>query len=173
MTTGQRELAMESVTLSTHHNPEHHVKPRNADLLLGQGYAEQGRADESETVPGSAGEVSESLPPSYMLLISRIDNMMRKGQPEPEPVEQLGRLLVEKIARMTVSTRRILAGLPQVKALEVEDLTHLPRTVTDRIQVGDDSGAVMDLLRSPVFAAQMKNETRSATYGPQGFLRAS
>ncbi len=164
---------MESVTLSTHHNTDLNVKPRNADFLLGQGTAEQGRTDESETVPGSVGEVSESLPPSYMLLISRIDNMMRKGQPEPEPVEQLGRLLMEKIARMTASTRRILAELPQVKALEVEDLTHLPRAVTDRIQAGDESGAVMDLLRSPVFAAQMKNETRSATYGPQGFLRAS
>lgn len=169
---------MESVTLSTHHNSDLNVKPRNADVQLGQGTAQQGRTDETEILPGSIGETSEQLPPSYMLLISRIDNMMRKGQPEPEPVEQLGRLLTDKIARMTASTRRILAQLPQVKALEVDDLVHLPRVVTDRIQddgiqTGDDAGPVMDLLRSPVFAAQMKDETRTATYGPQGFLRAS
>jgi hypothetical protein len=63
--------------------------------------------------------------------------------------------------------------LPEVQALGVESLQQLPRLIAAHIHAGTQREAVMSLLRSPSFAAIIKDESRTTTYGPRGMLRAS
>jgi hypothetical protein len=152
---------------------ETNLRPQNADVLLRQRVQERERLAELESNTGEGGEGWQYVPSRYMVLISRIDRMMRQGQPDRPLVDRLTSLLGERIAALTPRSRRTLEELPEVRALGVESLLQLPRVLAAHLHAGTQHEAVMALLRSPEFAAAIKDEARTTTYTPQGLLRAS
>ncbi len=164
---------MEMVTATISKGSDTNTRPQNPDVLLRQ--RPNDRARFAEAVQGSpfATGTVEYVPSRYMVLISRIDNMLRKGHPEPEAIEQLSHLLSEKISAMNEHQRRNLQELPPLRALGVDNLVQLPRSVAGHLHAGTQSDTVLDLLRAPTFAAAIKDESRTTTYGPRGILRAS
>jgi hypothetical protein len=152
---------------------ETNLRPQNADVLLRQRVQERERLAELESNTGEGGEGGQYVPSRYMVLISRIDRMMRQGQPDRPLVDRLTSLLGERIAALTPRSRRTLEELPEVRALGVESLLQLPRVLAAHLHAGTQHEAVMALLRSPEFAAAIKDEARTTTYTPQGLLRAS
>jgi hypothetical protein len=164
---------MEVVTSTLVKPSEANLRPQNSDILPRQQREEVTGTGEGEGRPAYTGEAGVLAPNAYMMLISRIDNMIRKGRPEPRTVEQLARLLGERVQGLMLPARRHLEALPEVQALRVNSLRELPAVIAAHLEAGTESEALLALLRSPAFAAAMKDESRTATYGPHGMLRAS
>jgi len=171
---GHKEgIIVDSVTTNIHRSTESGIKAHQADVQLRQRPEREGPHTESDAVKVTTGSSPEEVPSNYMMLISRIDNMMRRGQVDSEPVDELGSLLTLKISRMPAASRRALVALPEMQALEVENLAHLPLAIARRVFSGEDTAAVLNLLRNTTFASAIKDETRNTTYGPRGYLLAS
>lgn len=168
-----KQNVMEMVAATISKGSDTNPRPQNPDVLLRQRPNDRARfAEAAQGSPFATGTV-EYVPSGYMVLISRIDNMLRKGRPEREAIEQLSHLLSEKISAMNEHRRRNLQELPPLRALGVDNLVQLPRSVAGHLHAGTQSDAVLDLLRAPAFAAAIKDESRTTTYGPRGILRAS
>ena len=164
---------MQVISSAVTKGSDSNIRPQNADVMLRQRPHQEQPLSESERSATLAAEGSQKAPSGYMVLISRIDNMLRQGRPERASVEKLAQILADRIARLGPQTRRSLLEISQVKALGVDNLTQLPQTITAHIYAGTQREAVMGLLREPTFAAAIKDEFRIATYGPKGLLRAS
>ena len=118
-------------------------------------------------------DLEDNSPGDYMMLISRIDNMLREGRFDREPVDHLARYLAGRIAQLPVGSRQNLQALPEMRTLGVNNLTLLPTTLSNGFHSRTQTPELFALLRSPVFAAAMKNENGPGTYGPRGLMRAS
>jgi hypothetical protein len=164
---------MYAVNAAIGKSSEANIRPQNPDVLLRQRTQDRLRLSELEGGTGQQGEGGQYVPSRYMVLISRIDRMQQQGQPDRPLVDQLTNLLGERIAGLSLAVRRHLQELPELKALGVENLAQLPRVIAAHLHAGTQREAVMNLLRSPDFAAAIKDESRTATYGPRGMLRAS
>ena len=149
------------------------LRAQNPDVLLRQRAQERERLSDLTGGNGQGGEGGQYVPSRYMVLISRIDRMQSQDQVERPLVDQLTNLLGERLAGLSPMARRAVLELPEVQALGVESLVQLPRIIAAHIHARTQREAVMNLLRSPEFAAIIKDESRTATYGPRGMLRAS
>ncbi|HKI99651.1 MAG TPA: hypothetical protein VKB51_14345 [bacterium] len=164
---------MYGVTSTTGKTNEASLRPQNADVLLRQRPQEQQRPPVLDGHAGQEDEGSQYVPSRYMVLISRIDRMQSQGQLDRPLVDRLTSLLGQRLAALSPAVRRTLQELPEVRALGVDNLLQLPRVIAAHLHAGTQREAVMALLRSPEFAAAIKDESRTATYTPQGLLRAS
>ena len=149
------------------------MRPPGADVMQRQRAQDRARPAELSGGAGQGSDGGQYVPSRYMVLISRIDRMLGQGAVEDPAVDQLTSLLGARIATLTARGRRTLLEMPELQALGVEQLSQLPRVLAQHIHAGTEREAVMALLRSPDFAAVMRDESRTSTYGPQGMLRAS
>lgn len=170
---------MQVVASSTGKQPDSNIRPQNPDLFLRQEAYEREQTTETIRVPRVAVEPPELSPSPYMMLISRIDGMLAKGSMDTRVVDQLQRLITERISGISPAARRNLMEMPATQSLGVDTAAALPASIARGIRAGssqDGDGereSVMELLRNPAFAAAMKDESRTNTYGPRGLLRAS
>lgn len=170
---------MQLIATTTGKQPESNIRTQNPDLFLRQEAYEREQKTETLGTPHIAVQSSELSPSPYMMLISRIDGMLAKGGMDPRVVDQLHRLITERITGISPAARRNLMELPAIQTLGVDSAAALPGTIASGIGAEssqDDNGRrdnVMELLRNPGFAAAMKDESRTNTYGPKGLLRAS
>jgi hypothetical protein len=164
---------MYSVNATVGKTNEASIRAQTADVLQRQRAQERDRLGDVENGAGQGGEGGQYVPSRYMVLISRIDRMQSQGQVNRPLVDQLTSLLGERLGGLSATARRSLLELPEVQALGVDNVLQLPRVIAAHIHSGTQHEAVMSLLRSPSFAAAIKDELRSATYGPRGMLRAS
>ncbi|MEE8434549.1 MAG: hypothetical protein V3S64_07160 [bacterium] len=164
---------MQVVGSSTNKQTEPNIRPQNPDLFLRQEAYEREQQAEPVRNPRIAFESPESFPSPYMMLISRIDGMLAKGGMDRRVVDQLQRLITERITGISPAARRNLMELPATQALGVDHAAALPETIARGIDDASRRESVMELLRNPGFAAAMKDEARTNTYGPRGLLRAS
>ena len=164
---------MYAVTSTTSKRSEANIRPQNPDVLLRHRAQERTRLEELQGGGGRGEEDGQHVPSRYMVLISRVDRMLSQGQQDRPLVDQLTSVLGERIAGLSPAVRRTLQELPEVRALGVDNLLQLPRVIAAHLHAGTQREAVMALLRSPQFAAAIKDESRSTTYGPRGRLRAS
>lgn len=149
------------------------LRPQHSDALQRQRATERSRTAGLMSGSGQGGDTGQYVPSRYMMLISRVDRMMRQGPADDPEVDQLTNLLGERIAGLTARGRRALRDLPEMQALGVDDVHRLPEVLAGHIHAGTEREAVMSLLRSREFAAIIRDESRTTTYGPRGFLRAS
>ena len=166
---------MYGITATTGKTNETSLRPQNqnADVLLRQRAQERPEAPPLGGGPGQDGEGGQYVPSRYMVLISRVDRMQSEGTLDKPLVDQLTSLLGQRLAGLSAHARRTLLALPEVQALGVDNLLSLPRIIAAHLHAGTQREAVMALLRSPDFAAAIKDESRTTTYGPRGMLRAS
>ncbi len=164
---------MQVANTSLSRQAEAGIKSHNPDLYHRKDAYERSQEAEGGLASGPAAQTPEIAPSPYMMLISRIDAMLRQGRVDPRVVGQLRGMLVQRIGGLTTSARRALVDTPEARALGVEDATRLPDLVSARLQGGEPQEGLLALLRNPSFAAAMKDETRMATYGPRGLLQAS
>ncbi len=164
---------MQPVSASSGNQPESNLRPQNPNLHLRQEAYEQSQETQAPRKAGVVVESQEMAPSPYMMLISRIDAMLNKGKVDQRTLDQLQAILSERIGGFTAAARRNLLEMPSAKALELDSAAALPGYVSRHLRDGRQRDAVMELLRNPVFAAAMKDESRTATYGPRGYLRAS
>jgi hypothetical protein len=164
---------MYGINATTSKSNEANLRPQNADAPGRHRTQEHERPREPDGGPVPEEQDGKYVPSRYMVLISRIDRMQSQHRPERPLVDRLTSLLGERLAALSPHARRALAALPEVRALDVEDPLQLPRVIAAHLQAGTQAEAVMALLRSPEFAAAIKDEARTATYTSQGLLRAS
>ncbi len=149
------------------------IRAQTPDMQPRQRTPEHERAAGGESGVVVAAEAGELAPSRYMMLISRVDRMLARGQVERGVIDQLADYVAERIGGLSPRGRRNLSQLPQLRALGLDDVSALPALARAVFRSDGDVARLMDLLRSQSFAAAMKDETRIATYGPQGLLRAS
>jgi len=164
---------MYGITSTIGKSNEASLRPQNPDVLLRQRAQERQEAPALGGGPGQDGDGSQYVPSRYMVLISRIDRMQTEGNLDRPLVDQLTSLLGQRIAGLSPRARRNLQELPEVQALGIDNLLGLPRAIAAHLHAGTQREAVMALLRSPEFAAAIKDESRTTTYGPRGMLHAS
>lgn len=170
---------MQVLSSSTGKQPEANIRPQNPSLFLGQDAYKREQNTETILNPRPAVDSSESFHSPYVMLISRVDGMLAKGGTDPKVVHQLQQFITERIIGSSPAARRNLMELPAIKALGVEQAAALPGTIASGLGAGSSKAgpgrreSVMELLRNPGFAAAMKDEPRTNTYGPKGLLRAS
>ena len=164
---------MQAVGSSTGKQAEPNIRLQNPDLFLRQEAYEREQKTEPARTHRLVVESPESFPSPYMMLISRIDGMLAKGSTDQRVVNQLQNLIAERIAGISPAARRNLMELPVTQALAVDNAAALPGSIARGIDDTTRRESVMELLRDPGFAAAMKDESRTNTYGPRGLLRAS
>jgi hypothetical protein len=167
------EGLMQGVTSTVGKSSETPARPHNPDLLNRQRVLE--RYDTASRPAGKATGAEEAAfsPSAYLMMISRIENQLRRGATDRPAVDQLSRMLAEKLSILTQRTRRSLLELPEVKTLGVDNLSQLPVLARSRLSSGEDTAPLLNLLKTPAFVAAINDEVRTRTYGPQGLLRAS
>lgn len=163
---------MQVVSSTISATTEPNIRSQSGDVLLRQHTPqrpEQKRGDGVRIATATAEEV----PGAYMMLISRVDAMLREGRPQRATLNQLQDLLQTRLAAMPPGARKGLLVLPPVRALEVQNMLRLPGEVTRNVMAGNKGETVLELLRSPEFAAVMKEEQRTTTYSSYGVLQAA
>lgn len=164
---------MQVAVTSTGKQTDSNIRPQNPDLFLRQEAYEREQTAEPARTPRMSVETPESFPSPYMMLISRIDGMLAKGGMDRRVVDRLQQFITERISGISPAARRNLIELPAIQALGVDAAAALPGAIARGIGDAGQRESVMDLLRNPGFAAAMKDEARTNTYGPRGLLRAS
>lgn len=164
---------MQMVAATVNQGSENPLRTHNPELQMRQRREPEAEATGEQRAAYLALEAQQSAPAAYTMLLSRIDNQLREGGADAALVERLRSLLSERIRSLTAHTRDTLQALPQVQALGVAELDALPEVVQERLREGESTEPVLDLLRTPRFAAIMRDEPRMRFYGPGGMLRAS
>ncbi len=162
------QVVSSTITAATEPN----IRNQSGDVLLRRNNPEQEEREGGEAVR-IAGATPEAVPGVYMMLISRVDAMLREGKPHRGTVNQLHELVYTRLAAMPPGARKGLLELPPVQALGVQNMLHLPGELSRNILAGTQGESVMELLRSPEFAAVMKEEQRTVTYSSYGILQAT
>jgi hypothetical protein len=126
-------------------------------------------------VPVTATEtpVTGYVPNPYTLLLSRIENNAAAGAPERQSIEELARMLNQRIARLSEKAKRQIAALPEFSAAGLSDVSALPTLLRSRLLANTAADALLKLLKNPVFVSYIKDSQRVSLYGPSGMLLAS
>lgn len=163
---------MQAIASTLPKSSETATRSQNGDVLLRNRVAERPQREATGRRPGSADGV-ENVPSTYLLLISRVENMLHRGGPEAADVEQLSRLLSERLGAMSPVRRREVESLEAFQALGLDAAGQIPPLLRHQLATAGDMDALLALLKSPAFVAAIRDEARTHTYGPRGLLRAS
>jgi hypothetical protein len=112
-------------------------------------------------------------PNAYMLLLSRLDNMVRRNSVDKATLEQLRNHVVQHMALLPAHSRLKIQQLQDYGALGVEKLAQLPDAIVRTLRDSTKAAAAMNFLKQPDFVAYMRDEPRGNLYGANGVLRAS
>lgn len=164
---------MQMVAATVNQGSENPLRAHNPELQMRQRREPEAETTGEQRAAYLALEAQQSAPAAYTMLLSRIDNQLREGGADAALVERLRSLLSTRIRSLTAHTREAVQALPQVAELGVNELGTLPEVVQERLREGEGTDTVLDLLRTPRFAAAMRDEPRTRFYGPGGMLRAS
>jgi hypothetical protein len=124
-----------------------------------------------EAVANGAGSVYS--PNAYMLLISRLENMARRGELDPRTLDQLKTHMAFHLAVLPEHSRLTIQAIEGYAQLGVENLARLPDALVTALGNPEKAQAALEFLKQPAFAAYMRNEPRNRLYSAQGVLRAS
>jgi hypothetical protein len=128
-------------------------------------------AGAKETVGTAAG--ATYTPNAYMLLLSRLDNMVRRNELDQATLEQLRNHVVQHLALLPAHSRLKIQQLEDYGALGVEKLAQLPDAIVRTLRDHAKAASAMNFLKQPDFVAYMRDEPRGNLYGANGVLRAS
>ena len=112
-------------------------------------------------------------PSAYMMLVSRLEGMIRRGSVDRDLLVELGAQLNERLAHAPEQARQRIQALGEYSALGVEKFAALPERIVTNLQEQATARTALELLKQPGFAAVMKIESSAQLYGPGGVLRAS
>ena len=119
----------------------------------------------------AAGSVYASN--AYMLLISRIENMVRRKEIDPSTLDQLRSHIAQHLTVLPERSRQTIQGLEGYGQLGAETFAGLPNTLVRALRNSDKAGPALEFLKQPAFVAYMRNEPKNRLYSAQGILRAS
>lgn len=112
-------------------------------------------------------------PNAYMLLVSRLENMIARGQMDERTLEQLRTHIAQHLAALPEHSRQTIRALEGYTQIGAESFQRLPETLTRAVRQADKSGAALTFMKQPEFVAYMRNEPSNRLYSPRGLLRAS
>ena len=112
-------------------------------------------------------------PNAYMLLLSRLDNMVRRNAVDKATLEQLRNHVVQHMALLPAHSRLKIQQLEDYGVLGVEKLAGLPDAIVRTLRDSTKAVAALNFLKQPDFVAYMRDEPRGNLYSANGALRAS
>ncbi|MEE8555047.1 MAG: hypothetical protein V3T00_04250 [bacterium] len=145
----------------------------HSNVLAHRRTPEQPKPELSGAQAGVGAEDTSSSPSTYMLLISRVENMIRRNALEQATVDELREHLARNLGTVPESTRQTVRNLREYVSLGVENIAQLADSVIRNLREPGRAQAALALLKQPTFVAIMRNEQRMSLYGPRGVLRAS
>lgn len=164
-------MATSPVTISGSAESSPHLM--NSNVLSYRRGAEKLKQDSAGEGQGAGAAGMVYTPSDYLLLVSRLENMVRRGAAHRATLERLRGEIGRQLATLPEAARQRIQGTEEYARLGAEDFAQLPQALMAALQDAERSQAALDLLKQPIFAAYMRNEARARVYGPQGVMRAS
>ena len=112
-------------------------------------------------------------PNAYMLLLSRLDSMVRRNDMDKATLDQLRAHVAQHMALLPAHSRLKVQQLEDYGVLGVEKLAGLPDAIVRTLRDSTKAAAALNFLKQPDFVAYMRDEPRGNLYGADGALRAS
>ena len=122
---------------------------------------------------GTSGDEGVQTPSTYMLMISRVENMAQRGAFDERTLEQLRAHLTSHLGAASEAGRQSISNLREFGALGEENVADLPQAIVRSIRDPLRAQKAFALLKQPAFSAFMRDDVRAQVYGPRGVLRAS
>ena len=129
----------------------------------------QGAGEET----GTSGPGSVYAPNAYMLLISRLENMVRRNQIDPRTLDQLRSHIAQHLAGLPEHGRQTVQAIDGYAQLGAEKFARLPEVLMRDLRNPHKAQAALEFLKQPAFVAYMRDEPANRLYSAQGVLRAS
>ena len=151
---------------------ETNVRQQNGDVLA----RNKAHEKDSPTAPGGAAPIREEdaglAPDNYMLLVSRLGAQVGSSRKDAAMLANLQRIITLRLTTMPPGARKAVLDIPETRPMGAANAMELPRIIARRLADSEGEAEVMALLRSPAFAAVMREENRTTTYSLHGRLGA-
>lgn len=145
----------------------------HSDVLLHRQPQETQEQDSGERVRVIGDPADGFVKSSYLLLISRLEDMLSEERVDEEPLAQLRALLSNRMSLLPEDSRQRIQSLPEFQATGAFSTKNLPALLDTMLRDRSLAETSFNLLRHPLFGSFMKDDRAAVVYGPQGLLRAS
>ena len=105
-----------------------------SNVLAHRRAPERPKPELSVAQAGVGDEDASSSPSTYMLLISRVENMIRRNALEQATVDELRDYLARNLGAAPASTRQTVRNLREYASLGVENIAQLADSVTRNLR---------------------------------------
>ena len=124
---------------------------------------------------GSEKGAAQNETSQYLKVLSRVENLLIQNKLPDAAIEGFAGAIKKQIDAMTEADKQMLMKIPELKMLELDDLSDIPEMIKNDIRNEDKNTALLKFLRIPEFADLMRTENKPApkTYTAQSALQPS
>jgi len=158
-------------------SPEAQAQLTHSNVLARRSLPERIKRSAQAEDAGAPAAGSVYSANAYMLLVSRQENMMRRGAIDERTLDELRTHIAQHLAVLPEHGRQTVQSLPGYTQVGADRFARLPeslvRALRGTAQAPDKAQAALEFMKQPAFVAYMRNEPRNRLYSAHGVLRAS
>ena len=122
---------------------------------------------------GSEKGAAQNETSQYLKVLSRVENLLIQNKLPDAAIEGFAGAVKKQIDAMTEADKQMLMKIPELKMLELDDLSDIPEMIKNEIRNEHKNVALLKFLRVPEFADLMRTDKKPTpkTYSAQPALQ--
>ena len=118
---------------------------------------------------GSEKGAAQNETSQYLKVLSRVENLLIQNKLPDAAIDGFAGAVKKQIDAMTEADKQMLMKIPELKMLELDDLSDIPEMIKNDIRNEDKNKVLLKFLRVPEFADLMRTDNKPApkTYTAQ------
>lgn len=166
-------MAMNAASHVVTTSPEAKAQLAHSNVLAHRHAPDRAKRPAAGKPSGEATAGSVYSANAYMMMISRVDNMVRRGESDPNTLDELRTHIAQHLAVLPEHSRQTIRALEGYAQLGADTFARLPDTLIRAVSHAEKAPTALRFMKDPAFVSYMRNEPRHRLYNPNGILRAS